>query len=964
MTKPKSQTTINSIRFKIALLIMVVIIGFLTTLGVTTRYMHEEAKLAALEKAKSDMLLGASYIDCKYPGDWAIIDNKLYKGSTLMNGNFTLIDEIAMLTGDTCTIFQGSTRVATNVIRDGNRAINTTVSKEVAAVVLEKGQEYFGQAEVVGVKYQTAYQPLRDVNGKIIGIWYVGTNTHFAGKIIENSRWGMVSTFGLILLMIASVIWLFTKSLDRPVKELVVAANRLARGDLDTQVNVLSQDEIGLLAKSFEKMRVELKQQYTDLCKTNELLQDSEKRFVDLLKNIQMLAVILDEKGNITFCNDYMLQLTGWQLEEVLYRDWVTTFVPEENREETLKAFEQMFQGVTIETDVKEIQTRTGERHLILWNKTLIRDLHGNIVGTARIGEDITVRQKSEEKLRSAHQQLLDIIEFLPDATFVINKEKKVIAWNRAIEEMTGVSKEDIVGKDDYAYAVPFYNEKRPVLIDLIFLNDQEVRKMYRYVKRKDKTLFAEAFITSGNDGKGTYLWLTASPLFNSSGEVVGAIESIRDITENKQVEKRLQYMATHDSLTNIPNRYMLEETLKRTVAKAKRGKKGALLFIDLDNFKIVNDTLGHSAGDEVLISSVNILKSNLRTSDFLARLGGDEFAILLEDTSLEEAWLVAEKLRRAIDDSEVCLVMYRHSVNLSLSIGVVVVDGTLDSQKLLSLADTALYRAKDGGRNKVDFIQADEDAAKTLSRTNQLVTLIKFALKENRFELYYQPVVTVEDKKVLHYEALLRLRDAQGELVSPGKFIPVAERFGLMPQIDRWVVQNSLEKLVDEPELNIFINISGLSLGDEELLVFIEESIKEKGIEPVRIGFEITETAAVRDLKRAENWILRLKKLGCRFALDDFGIGFSSFTYLRMIPADYIKIDGSFISNLNTEPTNIALVQAINTIARTLGKKTVAEFVESQEILSKLEELKIDFAQGYYLGKPAPMPRENGEKG
>lgn len=424
-------------------------------------------------------------------------------------------------------------------------------------------------------------------------------------------------------------------------------------------------------------------------------------------------------------------------------------------------------------------------------------------------------------------------------------------------------------------------------------------------------------------------------------------------------MKKQLQYLATHDSLTNIPNRYLLQENLKRAVAKAKRGQKNALLFIDLDNFKLVNDTLGYTAGDDLLITLVNILKSNLREGDLLARLGGDEFAVLLEGATAEEAGTIAEKLRRAVDEEELCLVTHRTCFNLTISIGIVMVDGTLDSQKLLSHADTALYAAKEGGRNKVAFVQPDGYSRAKLSETNQLVGLIKGAFKENRFMLFFQPVFKVSDRKITHHEALIRLKDKDGELIPPGRFIPVAEQFGLMSQIDRWVVQASLTVLRKYPDLKLFVNLSGISLGDEELLELIQTKIHKSGIDPSRIGFEITETAAVKDLARADRWIRRLKILGCRFALDDFGIGFSSFSYLRFLSVDYLKIDGSYVYNLDKDPTHRALVQAINTVAQSLGKKTIAEFVENEYIFKILEEMKIDCGQGYYLGKPTPVPED-----
>jgi len=786
-----------------------------------TKQAHINANLAALEKVKGDLRMGEALLDSLYPGYWEIKDGKLYKGNELMNDNVTIIDMVGSLTGDTCTIFQGTTRIATNVIRNGARAVGTKVSEEVEQVVLGEGREFFGEAEVVGTKYQTAYKPIKDWGGRNIGIWYVGANNQYVDKIFKNSLWNVWSTLAVNFLMIAIIFWFLTKSLVRPVRELVNSANRLAQGDLDTEIIVKTQDEIGYLARAFERMRAE--------------------------------------------------------------------------------------------------------------------------------------RKRAEEKLRAAHQQLLDIIEFLPDATFVINQDRKVIAWNRAIEEMTGVSKEDIIGKENYACALPFYNKQEPILVDMIFLNDRETK--CNTIKIKEKTLSKEIFLPAKGEGEGAYFLVTAGPLFNNEGNLVGAIKSIRDITDRKLIEKQLRYLATHDSLTGVPNRLFLEENIKRAVARAKRGHESAILLIDLDNFKLVNDTLGHHAGDKLLLSIAGLLKNNLRSEDLLARLGGDEFAVLMEGATAEDAMVVAEKLRRLVDENELCLVFYKYCFNVSLSIGITMIDGTIPPHKLLSLADTALYRAKEEGRNKVVFLPKTEDESDYLSETNRLVTLIKAALKENRFVLYYQPVVSVKNEEVIHYEVLVRLKDESGKLIYPGKFIPVAERFGLMPQIDRWVVKSSLEVLSLNHDLNLFVNLSGASLGDEKLLEYIEQAIHMNGIDPLRIGFEITETVAVKDLGRGGNWIKRLKNIGCRFSLDDFGIGFSSFSYLKILPVDYIKIDGSFIRNLHKENTHCALVQAIHTVAHTLCKKTVAEFVENYDDFAKLRELNIDYAQGYYLGKPVPVP-------
>ncbi len=598
-----------------------------------------------------------------------------------------------------------------------------------------------------------------------------------------------------------------------------------------------------------------------------------------------------------------------------------------------------------------------GTNHDVIFHKATYLNNDNEIAGLVGVIIDITQRKKAEKVLQAAQQQLLDIIESLPDPTFVIDQHKKVIAWNLAIEKMTGIKKEEMLGKGNYCYGIPFYGYPRPLLCDFFWPGNKDYPP-YQKLKKEGNTLIAEEYVPALNNGKGAYLWATASPLFDGKGRLVGAIETLRDITEQNRMKEQLQYLATHDSLTGIPNRYSLLENLRRAVAKAKRGQISALLLIDLDNFKLINDTLGHPSGDDYLITLTSILKSNLREGDLLARLGGDEFAVLLEGTTEEEAKTVAEKLRSIIEESELCLVTHKTCFNLTISIGVTMIDGTIDAPKILSYADSALYTAKKAGRNKVSFYQQSPDQLNhKVTETHYLVNLIKHGLKEDRFIPMFQPIYELKNNKISHYEVLIRLKDNQGQLILPGRFIHVAERFGLIAQIDRWVVEASLSTLKKYSQLKLFINISGISLSDESLLEFIEEKVHQSGINPERLGFEITENSAVRDLVRAENWIRRLKKLGCRFALDDFGIGFSSFYYLRYLPVDLLKIDGSFIQNLDEDSTNLALVQAINNVAQSLGKKTIAEFVENESIVRILTNLDIDYGQGYYFGKPEPYP-------
>jgi len=424
------------------------------------------------------------------------------------------------------------------------------------------------------------------------------------------------------------------------------------------------------------------------------------------------------------------------------------------------------------------------------------------------------------------------------------------------------------------------------------------------------------------------------------------------DLSEtNKEVEQ-LHYLATHDFLTNIPNRYYLEEYLQKIIMnESAKQNKSALLFIDLDNFKVVNDSFGHASGDQILLSFVERLKANLERKNFLARLGGDEFAVVLEGASLVKAKEVANRLLEALWRGKFAVNEKQVAIPVTASIGIAMIDGTLDVQTILSYADIALYTAKGEGKNRVFAIQSGDDKAR-LSEANNMILQINDALKENKFILHFQPIFNMENK-IIHYEALLRMVDQQGKLIFPNDFIPIAERFGLMSQIDRWVVNSAIENLCKHSEVSIFVNISASSLCDRELLKFIESRINESHIKPTRIGFEITETAVIRDLDQVDIWIRRLKLLGCKFALDDFGAGFLSFAHLQKLPVDYLKIDGSFIRNLDVDPTNKALVQAMNAVAHALGKATIAEYVENEQIWGILREQQVDCGQGYFLGKP-----------
>jgi diguanylate cyclase (GGDEF)-like protein len=457
--------------------------------------------------------------------------------------------------------------------------------------------------------------------------------------------------------------------------------------------------------------------------------------------------------------------------------------------------------------------------------------------------------------------------------------------------------------------------------------------------QRKDGTTYAEE--------------QTITPVMDEQRRLTHFIAIKQDITERKQHEQRLSFLVNPDALTGLPNRLWLEQALESAVARSRRGAMSVLLLLDLDNFKLVNDTMGHAAGDELLAGLAHILARHLREGDVLARLGGDEFAVLLDSTALPAAVTLAEQLRQVVDSAPFHLG--GQVFTLGVSIGVVAVDGHQTAQQLLAQADAAMYTAKEQGRNRVAVYHPEESSTRRLSEANQWVTRIKDALKDNRMVLHYQPVVRLSTGEVAHYEALLRMREPGGGLILPNEFIPAAERFELMPPLDRWVVQQAIRALEEHPGISVVINLSGQSRVDEYLLDYIEVELRAHNVCPDRLGFEITETAAVQDLVRAEGWIRRLKALGCSFALDDFGVGFTSFAYLCTLPVDQIKIDGSFIRTIHQDSSSRDIVHAMYSLAHKLGKETVAEFVENEAILQVLQEIGITYGQGFYLGKPLP---------
>ena len=440
--------------------------------------------------------------------------------------------------------------------------------------------------------------------------------------------------------------------------------------------------------------------------------------------------------------------------------------------------------------------------------------------------------------------------------------------------------------------------------------------------------------------------------------------DTIREAAQKEQQkQQQISYQASHDALTGLVNRREFERRLGMALDEAQfKPTIHSMLYLDLDQFKIVNDTCGHNAGDALLQQLAATLQAKLRQNDILARLGGDEFGVLLEHCSGEPALRIAETLRLTVAGFR--FVWRDKTFSVGVSIGLATFGGEgMSVGDVFSIVDGACYVAKDLGRNRIHVYSPDD--TELAERTGQMnwVGRITRALEENRMRLYRQAIVALDGetgRTERHYEVLLRMQDETGRQISPAAFIPAAERYNLMPTIDFWVIRNAFESYAglstQSHGCNLSINLSGATLGDERLLPYIREQLQRCAVPPTAVCFEITETTAIAKLASATVLIQELKQLGCRFALDDFGSGMSSFGYLKNLPIDFIKIDGAFVRDVDSDPIDRAMVEAINNIGHVMGIKTIAEFVETEAIAAVLRDLGVDYAQGYYVGRPEPL--------
>ena len=565
--------------------------------------------------------------------------------------------------------------------------------------------------------------------------------------------------------------------------------------------------------------------------------------------------------------------------------------------------------------------------------------------------KNVTDTLNSTRALESAIDIHRAIMEASDDGLLVEDTDRRTITVNQTFletfsiqieaEQVKGMSTPDVFKMG--AHLISNMDETHEVILKLSPTKDEKANtKIYL----KD----------------GSILDLSSFPLIHDDS-IHGRVWYFKNITEKHHLTEKLTFEATHDSLTKLTNRRGFDEKLKQVIQQIETDNTAhALLYLDLDQFKIINDTSGHGAGDVALIEVSNLLASLLRQADLLARVGGDEFSILLPNCSLDMAKKIGEKICQSLD--EYVFSWEKNEYKLGVSIGIISLDCTVDSyEEALKLADTSCYLAKEAGRNRIHVHTTSDQAVMQRLQQGNIVSQIQDALKTNRFTCYLQKICpvdpsTAKDSNLSHYEVLVRMLDQKGELVAPFLFLPTAERYKLMHKIDHWVIENSIRNMAEIQDqigcLNI--NLSGQTIAHEDSYDIIVKAIERYGMPTNKLCFEITETAAISNPQAGIEFLNKLRSLGCKIALDDFGTGLSSYEYLKKLPADTLKIDGQFIKGMLTDELDLAMVKSINEIGHLMGKETVGEFVENAEILNKLKEIGVDYAQGYHLHKPCSM--------
>ena len=651
---------------------------------------------------------------------------------------------------------------------------------------------------------------------------------------------------------------------------------------------------------------------------------------------------IANDRGEFIYVNKTHAKLWGYgSVEEVIGLSAATHCADPSTVQQIIEqTLEQGHCKIEFKAKRKDTSVFSALIHTILGH-----DIDGRPIYIASC-IDISAKKQTEEELL----KLKRAVESSSTAIIITDKYGAIEYVNPKFTQITGYASSEALGAQSSKMLLSSKTSCAKVHYNMwqTILSGKDWSGVLRNIRKDGSLYWAKNSISSVKD---------------SEGKVTHYITIHEDVSEYHELSEKLSYQASHDTLTGLINRREFERRLQQVISATRTPEtQHVLCFMDLDQFKIVNDTCGHVAGDELLRQIGAVLKRTVRKRDTIARLGGDEFAVLMEHCPPENARKVANSLVEAVRGFQ--FRWKEHTFKLGISIGLIVIDGsnTKSLTQIFSDADLACYTAKDRGRNRVHVWREQDTGIAQRHSQVQWVNRINKGLDENHFCLYAQPILGLNNARK-HYELLVRMLDEKGNVIPPGAFLPAAERHNLIVKLDRWIVQHAFALLAEHPLLieasNFFaINLSAASLAEATTLELIVEWLEQYRLRSDTICFEITETAAIANFDAAMRFITTLKHRGCRFALDNFGSGLSSFTYLKNLPINYLKIDGMFIRNIANDKVDFAMVKSINEIGQIMGLETIAEFVENESIRSRVEEIGIDYAQGYQIGEPVELLR------
>jgi diguanylate cyclase (GGDEF)-like protein/PAS domain S-box-containing protein len=798
-----------------------------------------------------------------------------------------------------------------------------------------------------------------EVADKVIGRLHFGLSTAFinaarAELIRDNLIIGVIALMLSIISMVALSYWL-----TRSLAQLTTASESLAAGDLNVRLPVESGDEVGQLTRAFNAMAAALQSRL-------KAIAESEAKFTAIADYSYDCECWIDPKAKLIWINPRVLDMFGFTPEECLNMpNFPAPCVAATDVKRTVRQIRRALRGGSGQDYEFHAMRKDGSEFWAAADWRPIYSSRGSYLGIRISIRDITQRKEAEQRLESTvvelreaqvvqqeyltraqdeHARLSALLGEMDTGILFVSHDNRVVYTNPAFTRiwmiapgtrLIGCTPQEVLAGSACVLARPEDQGKRVLCAP----RDDEILGVLE-IQMADGRLVTQQ----------------VHAVADVYGRPVGHLWLFEDVTRERQTADQLIYLAERDALTGLYNRHRFNEELARMTADAERqGSRVALLFFDLDDFKYINDTFGHRAGDAMLIRVAGEVAGQVRRNEIFARLGGDEFAILVPDISDEMLRVLAERLTQAI-----AMVRFQYdgqSLRLTNSLGVAVFPDHADNaEDLIARADTAMYQAKDAGKNAWRIYRGDLDTTSQMVKRLSWNDRILHALESNLMDLQFQGVYTTANRSLSHFEVLVRMHDKDDHavLLMPGQFIPVAEKSGKVLEIDRWVLRESIQMLAELKSIPaLAVNISGRSFDEPTLPQYIAEQLKRCGVAPRRLMVELTETSAVSDLHDAQRFIEALHQAGCGVSLDDFGTGFSSFAYLKHLQVDSVKIDGLFIRNLPKEKDDQLFVRAIVTVAKGLHKTIIAECVEDEETLVMLKGFGVDCVQGYYLERP-----------